>query len=543
MPGKPELRTYKRTVLFESELFEVVSCEWKRGDVSPMHSHGWSNCAILVVEGEFKNTTVLGFKHEQEIKSQGQTYYTPLGAKHEILCVSEQGKTIHVYTPRINPEIPKPHLQSTTSKAIRSNIELSLGKASNWDHLIQTLKDIESNSVTTSSPQFMNQLFSGILPQTLAAEQVISRTRTTMATFEASPVYSVIEQEVVQNLARVVGWSAKDSDGITVSGGSAANFMALHLARHKKWPQIKEAGFSNQRPRIYVSADSHYSFSKAAVALGFGTKSVVEVAVDEQGRMRPEDCRKKIETDLAAGYHPMFIGATAGTTVYGSFDPLTELSKIGKDFGIWVHIDAAWGAPAFFSKKMSQVVSGAQNCDSITFDAHKFYGANLTCSFLVAKDGRILFESNDVRGGEYLFHENGEFDRGRLSWQCGRGADVLSFWSIWKNLGDEGMGEALDKMLSLKNDLVTWIIDQPRLKLVRNPEFLNVCVEVVPPDGRVDTSWSIKVRESLRQENQALVNYYTDSTGKSFLRLILVHPELDLENLKVMLTQALAVSR
>lgn len=41
------------------------------------------------------------------------------------------------------------------------------------------------------------------------------------------------------------------------------------------------------------------------------------------------------------GFVPFFVSATAGTTVYGAFDPLTAISDVCRKYGVWMHVDVS----------------------------------------------------------------------------------------------------------------------------------------------------------------------------------------------------------
>lgn len=41
------------------------------------------------------------------------------------------------------------------------------------------------------------------------------------------------------------------------------------------------------------------------------------------------------------GFVPFFVSATAGTTVYGAFDPLIAISDICRKYNIWMHVDVS----------------------------------------------------------------------------------------------------------------------------------------------------------------------------------------------------------
>lgn len=526
----------KRTILYQTESFEIVSIEWATSSISEMHSHGLSQCMVLIQEGIFENCVDLGFKTELQIYEVGQVVSTPMGSRHSMRCLSTKGKTLHVYTPKIASALENRKFNSTINNNLLS--ELKISDPVSLDQLRSTLADIRSQSVSTQSVYFMNQLFSGILPQMLMAEDLISQTKTTMATSEASPLFSKIEEEVISELGQIIGWNQNQRHGLCVPGGSSANFMALHCARQKLFPQFKKTGTNGDKFKIYVSSEAHYSMKKACVVLGFGTDALVQVTVDQAGRMRPDLLHGLINDDIKNGFKPLMVCATAGTTVHGAFDPIQEISEICKLQNIWLHVDGAWGGPALFSKKLKHLVNGIQNADSVTFDAHKLFGANLTCSFFLTKHEQILFEANDVSGADYIFHDGG-IDRGRLSWQCGRRAEAVSFWTIWKSVGTAGLESFVDKLLKVRDETVAFINSESRLSLVLQPDYLNICVRVIHPT-EPNPDWSKKVRASLIENNQAMVNYSADSEGP-FLRMILANPYLETMHVKNILNAALEV--
>ena len=175
--------------------------------------------------------------------------HTPKGAQHSLSCKSNTGRTLHVYTPKIKDlELEKLKFQSVKDVHLLDSLKLS--QPTRLDSLKHLLQEIQSNSISTYSPRFMNQLFSGISPQMLLASDVIAQTKTTLATNEASPLFSKIESEVIQNLCRLIGWDSKQSEGVVVPGGSSANFMAIHCARQRLSPDSKKTGHLHQLYRI-----------------------------------------------------------------------------------------------------------------------------------------------------------------------------------------------------------------------------------------------------------------------------------------------------
>lgn len=537
---------YRREVLCSTEAFEIVSCSWDADGFSPMHDHGSSACYVLVQEGRFHNRLDTGFQSESREFSEGETIVTPVGAHHEARCVSPGGgRTLHVYVPRIDRTATRAtRFQTPSIEEARASFSASLGREGfPWGEVRALLDRARQASVSVDSPLFMNQLFSGVSPHAIAGVETEALSRTTLATFEASPAFTAAELEIVERLGELAGWPRGSRDGIGVPGGSAANFMAIHCARHRSNPRAKAEGNGGAAYRVFVSSDAHYSFRKACAALGLGAKAVVPVSVDGRGRMDPRALDQAIETALAAGEVPLLACATAGTTVWGAFDPVREMAAVCAKRGVWLHVDGAWGGPALFSTAHRRLLDGIELADSLAFDAHKLLGAQLTSTFYLSRHAGLLQAANDVGGGDYLFHADEiVMDRGRLSWQCGRSSSAMGFWALWKNLGTSGIGAFVDRLASVRDESVAWIREQPRLQLVRDPEYLNVCVRVLPPTPRSTTEqWSLVVRERLKQTDRAMVNFAADAQGP-FLRLILAHPRLQAEHLREILSAALDVA-
>ena len=449
----PTESCYKRVSLYQTEEFENASCEWMRNSSSSTHAHGWSECYVLVQSGVFENTTHLGIKTETTQHEPGQVIITPAGAAHQIKCISETGKTLHVYVPKISEHLKETRLAPQSVAQLHEGLDLALkNDGANWSQFLAAAEKIQAHSLPTYSPVFMNQLFSGVAPEMILAEEILAKTRTTMATFEASPAFTLVEMEVIQQLGHLIGWTEKDCEGITVPGGSAANFMALHCARQRQFPNYKTDGMPiGAQVKIFVSEDAHYSFKKACAALGFGTNALVAVKTDSKGQMLVTDLAEKIADAKKQKQVPLLVCATAGTTVLGAFDPIEHIYNVCKEDQIWLHVDGAWGGPVLFSESQKEKVRGIHLADSVTFDAHKLFGASLTCSFFITRDPKILLAANDVSGADYLFHDGAEvIDRGRLSWQCGRKAEAMSFWAIWKSAGTKGLGLFVDRLMQVQ---------------------------------------------------------------------------------------------
>ena len=108
-----------------------------------------------------------------------------------------------------------------------------------------------------------------------------------------------------------------------------------------------------------------------------GKDNIRYIKSDEQGRINIDAFKNQVEDDIANGFVPFYINATAGTTVLCAFDNVDELAPICKKNNIWLHLDGAFGGSVIFSKKYNHLVKGIEQTDSFCFNAHKTLGAPL----------------------------------------------------------------------------------------------------------------------------------------------------------------------
>ncbi|MEQ2282644.1 Glutamate decarboxylase 2, partial [Ameca splendens] len=195
-------------------------------------------------------------------------------------------------------------------------------------------------AIKTAHPRYFNQLSTGLDMVGLAADWLTSTANTNMFTYEVAPVFVLLEYVTLKKMREIIGWSDGRGDGIFSPGGAISNMYAMLLARFKMFPEVKEKGMSSV-PRLaaFTSEHSHFSIKKGAAALGIGTESVICIKADECGKLIPADLERRILEAKQKGFVPFFVSATAGTTVYGAFDPLIAISDICRKYNIWFHVD------------------------------------------------------------------------------------------------------------------------------------------------------------------------------------------------------------
>ncbi|XP_066991602.2 cysteine sulfinic acid decarboxylase [Anabrus simplex] len=446
-------------------------------------------------------------------------------------------KAVFEGTSRSNPV-----LEWHSPEQMRQLIELDLeSQPANHDKLLQLLKDVIKYSVKTGHPHFINQLFSSVDPYGLVGQWLGDALNPSVYTYEVSPVFTLMEETVLKEMRRIVGWLDGAGDGIFCPGGSIANGYAISCARYHRVPDVKRKGL-HQLPRLvmFTSEGAHYSIKKMASFMGIGSDNVYLVRTDSRGKMEVAHLEQLVEQALEEGALPFMVSATAGTTVLGAFDPISSISDVCIKHNMWLHVDAAWGGGALISKKYRHLLDGIHRADSVTWNPHKLLTAPQQCSTFLTKHPEVLSASHSA-SAQYLFQKDKfydtRYDTGDKHIQCGRRADVLKFWFMWKAKGNTGLEKHVDTVFENAEYFTTQIKNREGFRLLLEPECTNVCFWYVPPslrglEDQPDFNERLhkvapKIKERMMKDGSMMVTYQPLKDLPNFFRLVLQNSGLD----------------
>ncbi len=390
--------------------------------------------------------------------------------------------------------------------------------------VLARLRSLMAAVPATTTPAFFNQLFGGRDPMAVVGECVAASLNNALHTRKVAGAAVDLERVLIGKICEVLGFA--QGEGSITPGGSLSNLLGLLLARNAAFPEARNQGLS--RPgAVYVSAEAHYSLRKAAGILGLGRDTVRAIAVDAEGRMRVDALRAALDQDRAAGLIPVAVVATAGTTVRGAFDPLADLAAVAREYGVWLHVDGAFGGPLILDPAMAPWFAGIALSDSVTWDAHKLMGVPLTCSLLLVRRPGLLQAALD-EDAAYLFQETDDHtvEPGRTSLQCGRRNDVLKLWVAWQTHGTRGFQRRFAHLRHLTRYAESRVAADPRLEQVAPAPSLTLCFRVTGVPAAT-------VCAALEQEQRALIGH-APLNGESVIRLVLVNAaltETDLDRL------------
>jgi aromatic-L-amino-acid decarboxylase len=300
---------------------------------------------------------------------------------------------------------------------------------------------------------------------------------------------AVIERQVVEWLATLMGFPAQAS-GVLVSGGTAANLNGLIAARVAKAGfDVRGEGVQGGPPlTVYGSTETHSWILKACETMGMGRRAFRATPVDADYRIDIVACRAMIEADLAEGLRPFAIVGNAGTVSTGAVDDLKALRVLADDFGLWLHVDGAFGSLAALSDS-SALVDGQEAADSLAFDLHKWGYLPYEVGCVLTRDPAAqvaAYRSAGADGPAYLRSAGQGIavdttyfaDRGM---QLSRGFRALKVWMSLKELGADRLGAAIQRNI----DQARWLGDlvdvHPDLERLAPVSMNIVCFRYAPP--------------------------------------------------------------
>ncbi|XP_063003915.1 LOW QUALITY PROTEIN: cysteine sulfinic acid decarboxylase-like [Melospiza melodia melodia] len=420
------------------------------------------------------------------------------------------------------------------------------------ERLLQRCRDVLRFSVRTGTPRFFNQLFLGLTVDhhALAGRFLTETLNTSPYTYEVAPVLVLMEEQVLAKLRELVGWSS--GDGIFVPGGSMSNMLAMNVARFRRFPESRSRGnWDLPRLGLFASQESHYSILKGAALLGIGTDNVHLVRTDERGKMIPEELEKEIQRVKAEGSEPLLVCATSGTTVLGAFDPLDAIADVCARHGLWLHVDAAWGGSALLSPRLRHLLAGIHRADSVTWNPHKLLMVGLQCSAFLLRDSSGLLQRCHGVGASYLFQRDKFYDvsldTGDKSPQCGRRADGLKLWILWKAVGTRGLAQRVERAFGASRYLLEQVKRREGFQLVMEPEFINLCFWFIPPSLRGQENspqfWdklgkvAPAIKEKMIRRGSMMVGYQPQGSHVNFFRQIITNPAVTRQDLDFFLDE------
>ncbi|MGZ4815705.1 MAG: pyridoxal phosphate-dependent decarboxylase family protein [Terriglobales bacterium] len=356
------------------------------------------------------------------------------------------------------------------------------------------------------------------------AEALVAAINPQLASLARSQLASRIESETVRWIGERIWPAAPTFDGTFTSGGNEANFSALAMALASHFPCAIEDGFagSGDRPVLYASAESHHSLDKSVGLLGIGRRSLRRIAVNSRMKLDPLALEQRIMQDLATEFKPFCVVGTAGTTNSGAVDDLNALADICQRYGLWLHVDGAYGAAAVFSDTHRDLVKGIERSDSVTIDPHKWLAMPFAAGVVLTRRAEMLQTTFGV-STPYMPKIAGAtiVDNFKVSTQWSRRMNSLKFWLTLRVHGRQAYEEHIHRQLKLARHFAEWVKRSEHFELLTDPQLTIVNFRVKGlPESELAAANAAIVDEVTRDGSRWIST--TIAGGKSVIRMMVI---------------------
>lgn len=432
--------------------------------------------------------------------------------------------------------------ESLDTPAIKERISINPKERLSITETLEEIKELYlDKTIAFHHPNYVAHLNCPVLLPALVGDLIASAVNTAVETWDQSISATFIEQEMIRWICDKMNLPST-ADGVFTSGGTQSNFMALLLARDdyafKHFGlNLKENGWSDvvSKFRFFCSEKSHFSIRKNAALLGMGYNAVVTVATDDKMKMKSDALVQAIEKEKQSGNIPIAIVATAGTTDFGSFDPLDTIAKIAKEYDIWFHVDGAYGGSYVLTDTHRHLLEGIERADSVTIDFHKtMFQPVCSSAFLVRDTNNFKYVSHYADYLNPIEHRDEQHPNLiEKSIQTTRRFDALKLWFTLKMTGAKTIGSFLEKVHYLALDLYHSIKEDPCFEMVHKPELSTLVFRYKAYGIDVDTihdTINLHIKNTLFKAGQASIAS-TKLNSNIYLKFTLLNPKSTIDDL------------
>jgi aromatic-L-amino-acid/L-tryptophan decarboxylase len=399
------------------------------------------------------------------------------------------------------------------------------------DILHHVKEDIFKNSAFTTHPRFYSFVPSPNNYISAIADGLASAFNLFSGAWMSSPAAAKLEMVTINWMLKLFGFPVREGGGLFVSGGSAANLMGLSIARKQKLNNNLEGAV------VYYSEQTHSSVDKALVVLGFHPEQIRHIPSDDNFQLPIAALEQAIKADLAKGLKPFCVVGNAGTTNTGTVDPLYKMSVLCRQYGLWMHVDAAYGGGSILSEKGHQALNGIELADSITVDPHKWFFQPYEIGCLLVRN-HLLMNNTFQMLPEYLRDLEGTSEEPNFydyGIQLTRGFRALKFYMSIKAFGLSSFRAAVEHGVQLAETVEDKLHQDENWEIISPAQLAVINFRYNPTkyslsEDRID-DLNQYISQRIQEEGYAMLAT-TILKNKKTLRMCLINPRIQTDDIE-----------
>lgn len=376
-------------------------------------------------------------------------------------------------------------------------------------------------SVNVSAPRCLGFMTAGVPPILRLVGGVVQCLNQNLVRADASPRLTEIQRRTLTMLHRLAyGVIAHPAApvGALSSGGTTSNLLALWCARNRALggagANAEKDGMASalrsvgaERAVIVTSELGHYSLQKAAAILGIGSDSVIELPVDSAQRMDVAALEAALTRCRQSGEIVVAVVGLAGSTDFGSIDPLRQIAALTRRFGVHFHVDASWTGALLCSRRHRALLDGIEEADTITLDAHKQFQLPIGAGITLFRDPSLAALVRKT--ARYILQEDSD-DLGKVAVEGSQSGISLVLHAALLVLGAEGLAGPAERGIATATAFADMVERHPSFELLAHPQTSIVVYRWRPPGNTADNATidgiNVLVQRRQAERGRALVS-------------------------------------
>jgi glutamate/tyrosine decarboxylase-like PLP-dependent enzyme len=357
------------------------------------------------------------------------------------------------------------------------DFRLDVSATAGPDEVIRELVALaEPGLAAITAPRFFGWVMGGSNPTGVAVDWLTSVWGQNAGNHMATPAAAAAETASAAALLELLDLPRESSVGF-VTGATMASFTCLAAARgavlrRAGW-NIDADGMAGCPPiTVVLGEEAHSTIYAGLKYLGFGERNLVKVAVNREGAMEPRAFAEAM--DAPSG--PVIVIAQAGHINSGAFDPFTEIARIARAKGAWLHIDGAFGLWARATTTHRALGEGLELADSWSVDGHKWLQTPYDCAYAIVRDREAHVRAMQI-AASYLPPSAGA-DRVPADYvpELSRRARGFATWAMIRLLGRQGIADMVSRHCALARRFAQKLGAEPGVEIMNDVVLNQVAV-------------------------------------------------------------------
>ena len=430
-----------------------------------------------------------------------------------------------------------PAFPSATTAEIRARFDGNLpDKGLNGEVVIEHLvKATQHGLVNNTHPNFYAWVQGASHPIGVAADILTSAWGQNAAIHQTAPAAAIAEEVSAKWILELLDLAPQCSFAFA-TGATTASFICLSVARsevlHRQGYDLELEGLIGApNIQIFLGEEAHATIISNLRYLGFGRKNLVFIAVDNQGRMLPDDLKHKL--GLSDG--PKIVILQAGHINSGAFDPFNEIIPLCKAHNAWVHVVGAFGLWARAAPSLAHLGEGLEHADSWTVDGHKWLQVPYDSGYAIVKHPDAHRRAMDISASYLVSDPDDGRNPAQFGMELSRRARGFTLWAVLQALGREGVVEMISRHHDCAKLLQQRLAGTPGIRIL-NQVVLNQLAIAFDDENEAlgkRNQMTCAVIGKIREENK---NFVLGATWKnqSILRISIISQLTDKDDIEVL---------